>query len=243
MPPPAVRWKGNWSEVIFQRIEQIRSRIRQAALRVGRDPSQVQLIAVTKDVPIEIIREAISLGVRHIGENRVQEALVKRRDLERSKEMRSSLSPSLQWHLIGHLQTNKVRDAVEIFDWIHSVDSLRLAEKIAQESQRRGKVMPIMIEVNVSGEATKYGVKPDELEPLIEQIKKIPDLKLEGLMTMAPFVSDPEKARPYFREFAKLRNRGQPPILKHLSMGMSQDFEVAVEEGATWVRVGTAIFG
>ncbi len=227
-----------------KRLHNIHSRISQAARRSGRNPADVQLIAVTKNVPIETIREAISLGVRHIGENKVQEALEKFKELGKWK-VESGHFPSLQWHLIGHLQTNKVRDAVGIFDWIHSVDSLRLAEKINQECEKIQKVMPVLIEVNVSDEQSKYGVHPEELPALLEQTAAFKSIRIEGLMTMAPIVSDPTQARPYFQRLARLRdqlNRGQTPI-SHLSMGMSQDFEAAIEEGATMVRVGTAIFG
>ena len=247
--------------MLRERLHDIHSRIEQTARRVGRNPADIQLVAVTKNVPIGTIREAISLGVRHIGENKMQEALFKYKQLERWKELRPSTFdlPPLQWHLIGHLQTNKVRDAVQIFDWIHSVDSLRLAEKINHEAEKIKKVMAVLIEVNTSGESAKYGVSPKEIHELITDIKSLSSLHVEGLMTMAPIVSDPNQARPYFQQLARLRQEildqclvmptsppaPQPPsalALFHLSMGMSQDFEAAIEEGATMVRIGSAIF-
>lgn len=229
--------------MLAQRLKDIQSRIQQAAQRVGRNPSQIQLIAVTKNIPIEAIREAMSIGIRHIGENKVQEAIFKKKQLGAWPS--SLLQASVTWHMIGHLQTNKVRDAVQVFDWIHSVDSLRLAEKINQECQRIQKIMPVLIEVNVSGEQSKYGVRPEELSVLLEQTAAFKTIRIEGLMTMAPVVSDPNQARSYFQQLTRLRDQlkwGLPPF-SHLSMGMSQDFEVAIEEGATMVRIGTAIFG
>ncbi len=241
-----------------QRFSSIHSRIAQAAHRAGRNPADIQLIAVTKNVPIETIHEAVSLGVRHIGENKIQEALGKKKELEVRKSFfrppTSSfqlpvssfqlLASSVIWHMIGHLQTNKVRDAVQVFDWIHSVDSLRLAEKVNHEAEKIKKIMPVLIEVNVSGEQSKCGITPKDLPELIKSCQSLSSIRVEGLMTMAPVVSDPSQARPYFQHLARLRdqlNRGQTPI-SHLSMGMSQDFEAAIEEGATMVRIGTAIF-
>jgi pyridoxal phosphate enzyme (YggS family) len=256
-----------------QRLSNIHSRITQSARRAGRDPSEIQLIAVTKNVPVEAIREAISLGIRHIGENKVQEALAKWKELRRTmgerrwtrEEERQPTThdprlTTIQWHFIGHLQTNKVRDAVEIFDWIHSIDSLRLAEKIHQEAEKIKKVMPVLIEVNVSGESTKHGISPNDLPELVNALKSLSSVHVEGFMTMAPLVSDSNQARPYFQQLVRLRQQileqfafmnpsPPPPQLPnalapfHLSMGMSQDFEVAIEEGATMVRIGTAIFG
>lgn len=234
-----------------ERLNTIHSRIVQSARRAGRDPSEIQLIAVTKNIPVEAIREVMSIGIRHIGENKVQEALAKWKELRRTMDPSTLLRAgdprltTIQWHFIGHLQTNKVRDAVQVFDWIHSVDSLRLAEKINQECQRIQKIMPVLIEVNVSGEQSKYGVRPEELPVLLEQTAAFKTIRIEGLMTMAPVVSDPNQARSYFQQLTRLRDQlkwGLPPF-SHLSMGMSQDFEVAIEEGATMVRIGTAIFG
>ena len=246
--------------VIDESIEKVRLRIRNAAIRVGRDPKTIQLIAITKSVPLENIRQALALGVTDIGENRVQEALAKfkilgtrdkgqgSRDKRQNDRATSSESrATVFWHMIGHLQTNKVSDAVEIFDWINSVDSLRLAERINKAAQKRNKVMPILIQVKLSDEKSKYGVTPDEVLELASATESLKAIQVEGLMTMAPIVSDPDPARPYFRKLAKLRVqlREQNPslhYLSHLSMGMSQDFEVAIEEGATMVRVGSAIF-
>lgn len=226
-----------------ERLHDIYSRIAQAARCAGRDPSDIQLIVVTKNIPVEIIREVISLGVRHIGENKVQEAIAKQKEFQPTTH--DPRLTTIQWHLIGHLQTNKVRDAVEIFDWIHSIDSLRLAEKIHQEAEKIKKIMPVLIEVNVSGESTKHGISPNDLPELVNALKSFSSVNVEGLMTMAPVVSDPNQARSYFQQLTRLRDQLKLglPQFSHLSMGMSQDFEVAIEEGATMVRIGAAIFG
>ena len=230
--------------MLSQRIYEVQSRIKKAALRVKRKPADVELISVTKSVPIETIRELISLGVYHIGESNVQSALTKYRELQQTT---NNEPQTVVWHMIGHLQTNKVHDAVALFDWIHSVDSLRLAEKIHQSAQKLQKVMPILIEVNISGEKNKYGVQPEDLFELISAVNLLKGIRIEGLMTMAPKVSDPEQTRPYFQHLtrlqAQLREQYQSPYrFPHLSMGMSQDFEIAIEEGATMIRVGSAIF-
>jgi pyridoxal phosphate enzyme (YggS family) len=194
-------------------------------------------VAVAKTFPPEAIREAAEAGIRDVGENRVQEASAKFQVLGRD----------VTWHLVGHLQTNKVKKALEIFDWIHSVDSLRLAEEISRRAERVGREVDVLVEVNVSGEPSKFGVRPSELHRLIEQVVRLPHLRLRGLMTIAPLVDDPEKARPYFAALRELRDQllrsGVADHLPHLSMGMTDDFEVAVEEGATMVRIGRAIFG
>lgn len=247
--------------MLRQRLSNIRSRITQVAQRAGRDPSEIQLTAVTKNVSVETIREAIELGVRHIGESKVQEALGKYKELKRTMDegrwtndggervTGHGSRSTVQWHLIGHLQTNKVRDAVRIFDWIHSVDSLHLAEKIHQECEKIQKVMPVLIEVNVSGEQSKFGTSPKDLPELIKSCQPLQSIRVEGLMTMAPVVSNPNQVRPYFRRLRQLAE-GASPLFSfkkgagtfELSMGMSQDFEVAIEEGATMVRIGAAIF-
>jgi pyridoxal phosphate enzyme (YggS family) len=222
---------------IARNVEQVRLRIVQACARVGRDPGEVTLVAVAKTFPPEAIREAAEAGIRDVGENRVQEASAKFQVLGRD----------VTWHLVGHLQTNKVKKALEIFDWIHSVDSLRLAEEISRRAERVGREVDVLVEVNVSGEPSKFGVRPSELHRLIEQVVRLPHLRLRGLMTIAPLVDDPEKARPYFAALRELRDQllrsGVADHLPHLSMGMTDDFEVAVEEGATMVRIGRAIFG
>ena len=215
--------------MISANLEQVRRRIAAAARSKGRDPAGVRLIAVTKGVPVERIREAIACGVREIGENRVQEA----------KEKQAPIGRQVRWHLIGHLQRNKVKPAVELFDWIHSVDSLELVEALKRCGGERK--LEVLVQVNVSGEAAKHGCGPEEVKKLAEAVLKSGNLKLSGLMTMAPFSDDPESARPVFRQLRQLRDGIDPSL--DLSMGMSHDFEVAVEEGATMVRVGTAIFG
>jgi pyridoxal phosphate enzyme (YggS family) len=202
--------------------------IHAAAARSGRSPATIQLIAVTKTVPPARVREAVEAGVRHIGENRLQEALPKRevlRDL------------TVAWHFIGHLQTNKVKKVVENFDWVQCVDRPELAEKLNQAAM---KPLPVLIEVNLGGEVSKSGINPDGLEGFVERFEKYDRLKLSGLMTIPPFLEDPERVRPYFQ---KLRELAQHFRLHELSMGMSHDFEVAVEEGATMVRIGTSLFG
>lgn len=198
---------------------------------------EVKLVAVTKTVPTELIREAVKSGVRIIGENRVQEAL---RKYEELKDL------DVQWHLIGHLQTNKVKYAVKIFDVIQSVDSKKLALEIDKRAQMLGKVQPVMIEVNVAGEETKYGVKPDELELFYLSIRELKNIEVVGLMTIAPLVDNPEDVRWVFKRLRGLRdmlNHKYKANLTELSMGMSDDYKVAIEEGATMVRIGRKIFG
>jgi len=216
---------------IKENIGIIREKIAKAAKRAGRDPDGVTLMAVTKKIPVDVIREAAVLGITDMGENKVQEAS--------EKTSCPGMGTGIKWHMIGHLQTNKVKQAVRLFDEIHSVDSIRLAREIHKRSAEAGKVMPVYIEVNVSGETSKYGVPPSGLSDLLEEAKGIDRIEVKGLMTMAPYSDDPEDSRPYFRELTKLaREHG----LSGLSMGMSGDFEVAIEEGATIIRVGTAIF-
>jgi len=211
-------------------IEQVSERIALACHRAGRLPGEVTIVVVTKTVEPSAIKLAYELGIKHFGENRVQEAVGKIGQL-------SWLEPRPTWHMVGHLQTNKARVAVEIFDIIHSIDSVRLAEVISRRTQR---TMPILLEVNVSGEATKSGFSVAELEPALEAISRLPQLEIKGLMTIAPIVSEAEQVRPVFRKLRLLRDSFG---LEHLSMGMTDDFEVAIEEGATLVRIGRAIFG
>ena len=211
-------------------IEQVRKRITRACQRADRSPEEITLIAVTKTVAPSAVATAYELGLRHFGENRVQEAEAKIGQL-------SALKPRPTWHMVGHLQTNKAQVAVAIFDIIHSVDSIRLAEVL---SRRAPKTLPILLEVNVAGEASKSGFPLAEVEPALEAITRLPQLEIRGLMTIAPMVADAEEVRPVFR---KLRSLRDSLGLKHLSMGMTDDFEVAIEEGATLVRIGRAIFG
>ena len=220
--------------MVGEKLEQVRQRIAEAARRAGRDPSGVRLIGVTKGVPVERIREAIACGMSEIGENRVQEAALKQSEIGRK----------VRWHLIGHLQRNKAKMAAELFDVIHSVDSLELVERLGSLAHPS----EVLIQVNISGEATKHGCWPEEAEKLAEAVMKTKYLKWVGLMTMAPYSENPEDSRPVFRQLRQFRDQLQKrfsnaPLQLGLSMGMSQDFEVAVEEGATMVRIGTAIFG
>ena len=215
---------------IAQRVEAVRERIARACARSARSPDEVTLVAVCKGFPPEAIREAADAGLRHFGENRVQEAEAKRPTL-------AGLPASIVWHMVGHLQTNKVKTALNLFDIIQSVDSLHLAEVI---SQRAPRPVPVFLEVNLAGEATKYGFDVSELPAAAAAIARFPHLDVRGLMTVAPLVHDPEEVRPLFR---RLRDTARSLGLRELSMGMTDDFEVAVEEGATHVRIGRAIFG
>ncbi len=224
--------------MLRDRFDRVRQRIQRACQRSGRDPSCVTLLCVTKGVASDLIRQAVSLGAGHVGENRVPEAMRKRHELGKL---------SVRWHLIGHLQRNKAAHAVELFDAIHSVDSLALVqalERLAAESPRR---IDVFIQINISGEATKTGCRPQEAHTLVEAVAASGHLRLAGLMTMAPFSTDPEGARPVFRHLRRLADELQTSLRLsqrlQLSMGMSQDFEVAIEEGADIVRIGTAIFG
>lgn len=221
-------------ESLRERYEQLQSRIERAALRAGRKREEVTLIAVTKVFPASAIRAACELGLRDFGENYVQE-------LERKLPETRDLA-GLRFHLIGHLQSNKARRAVEAFNAIQTVDSARLARRLDEALAALGpdRTMQVMLEVKLSPEEAKSGADPDELPALVEAVRSCPRLSLTGLMTMPPFSDQPEASRPYFR---KLRELAAACNLPHLSMGMSQDFEVAIEEGATHVRIGTALFG
>ena len=215
---------------IERNIREIERRIAQAVKRAGRAPDEITIVAVTKEVEPWAIEVALNAGIRHIGENRVQEA--------RGKiELFSALERRPTWHMVGHLQTNKVKTAVEIFDIIQSIDSVKLAEAVSRRTQN---TLPVLLQVNVSGEGTKSGFSVAELPQAAEQIARLPRLEVKGLMTIAPLVKDPEEVRPIFRRLRQLRDALG---LEHLSMGMTDDFEVAVEEGATMVRIGRAIFG
>lgn len=220
---------------IARAIDRILMGIEEAARRCGRNPEEITLIAASKGVGLDRVREATEAGIRTFGENRVQEArskFIESRFLEENR--------SVAVHLIGTLQTNKVKQAVGFFPLIHSIDSIRLAEKVAQEAEKRRIIQPVLIEVNVGEEATKRGVSMREAPALVAQVRKLAPLSLEGLMTLPPPTPAPEGARPYF---SMLRQLGQDLGLNRFSMGMSADFKVAIEEGATWVRIGTAIFG
>ncbi len=222
---------------IAEAVAEVRERIAGAARRNGRKPEEILLVAVTKTVPAERIQEAIRAGIRALGENRVQEA----------EEKIRGIRDKVAWHLVGHLQTNKARKAVEIFDWIQAVDSLHLAQAVGKRGRELGKAVPVLVEVNTSGEATKYGLSPERAGEELERIAKVEGLAVKGLMTVGSF-GPMEEARACFRNLRKLRDEiarcAFPNVaMEHLSMGMTNDFEVAIEEGATMVRIGTAIFG
>jgi len=225
--------------MVAQNLQACRQKIAAAARRSGRAPEAVELVAITKGVPVELIREAIDQGVLHLGENKVQETLARYDVLN---VYAAAAGHKLLWHMVGHLQSNKAKDAVRLFDVIHSVDTIRLAEEIDKAASRRGKVQDILLEVNVSGEASKYGFAPRDVKNAVQNLTALPRIRILGLMTVAPIVADPEKARPYFRALKELAL----DLFVHgpiLSMGMTDDFEVAVEEGATHVRIGRGIFG
>ncbi|HZP17017.1 MAG TPA: YggS family pyridoxal phosphate-dependent enzyme [Terriglobales bacterium] len=227
---------------IAENIGRVRERVQAAARRSGRSPSEISLMAVTKTVPAEQIREAYEAGLRLFGENRVHEFAAKKEALR--------VLPDARWHMIGHLQTNKASQAAGLFDAIESVDSVRLARKLDNAARQLGKKIPVLIEINIGGERQKSGVLPgsSELESLLAITPELSSLDFCGLMTVPPYADDPEQSRPYFQKlrelFSQIGSR-QPPAARMdvLSMGMSHDFEVAVEEGATCVRIGTAIFG
>ena len=211
-------------------VREVHGRIARACERSHRSPAEITLVVVTKEVGISAIRAAFYCGIRDFGENRVQEAEEKIGHL-------SDIKPDVTWHMVGHLQSNKAKTAGELFDIIHSVDSIKLAEILSRRVER---TLPVLLQVNVSREATKGGFAVNEVEAAVEKIRQLPNLKVKGLMTIAPLVADIEEARPVFRKLRELRDYLG---LEHLSMGMTDDFEVAVEEGATMLRIGRAIFG
>jgi len=219
-----------------ERLRAVRDAIERAAARAGRDPAGVRLVAATKGVAPEIVRQAVTLGITDLGENRVQEAEAKI----------ATLGRIAAWHLIGPLQRNKAGRAVELFDEIQTVDRLELAEALSRRAQAAARALPVLVEVNVAMEAGKFGVTPEGLAALLGGARSLPGLELRGLMTIGPRVERPEEARGTFARLRELRDRARGALglaLGELSMGMSGDFEVAVEEGATMVRVGSALFG
>ena len=224
--------------MLKERLEEVEEKIQEACRRAGRDRSEVTLIAVSKTKPAEILKEAYDLGVRVFGENKVQELT----------EKFEVLPQDIRWHMIGHLQTNKVKYIADKVELIHSVDSLRLAETIEKEAAKRGRVIDILVEVNVAEEESKFGLKEEEVIPFIEKVAGFSHINVRGLMTIAPFVENPEKNRSVFADLRKLsvditaKNIDNVNV-SILSMGMTNDYEVAIEEGATMVRVGTGIFG
>jgi len=224
--------------LISERIAEVRENIERAARRSGRTPDQVRLMVVTKEVSIDKMRSAIAAGAVLLGENRVQSAREKVEELGRE---------GLQWHLIGNLQKNKVKYVFDLFDRIDSVDSIPLAEAIDKRATQLGVVMPVLLQINISGEESKFGFHPEALEQALEATRKLQGIRVEGLMTIPPMDPDPQRARPHFSALRELRDKcakmDENTLLSELSMGMSSDYVVAIEEGATLVRVGTSIFG
>lgn len=221
-----------------QRLENTKDRIRKAAESCGRDPNSIRLVVVSKTIPADIVKEAIVAGTPILGESYVQEA----RD-----KFKALVQFPVSWHFIGHLQTNKAKYAVRLFDLIHSVDSLKLARELNKQAEKVDKIQQILVQVNISAEGTKSGISAHEAPLLISEISQMKNIVVKGLMTMPPYFYQPEKVRPFFAGLRKLRDQivdAQPHLsLPELSMGMTGDFEVAVKEGATLVRIGTAIFG
>lgn len=224
--------------MLSENLREVEEKIAKACQRSGRDPKEVTLIAVSKTKPVEMLQEAYDAGARNFGENKVQEIVDKY----------DQLPQDIRWHMIGHLQRNKVKYIVDKVEMIHSVDSLRLAEAIDKEAKKKEVTVPILIEVNVAEEESKFGLSLEEVTAMAEDISKLTNLQIKGLMTVAPFVEDPEENRKVFRSLKKLSvdiaaKNINNVTMSVLSMGMTNDYEVAVEEGATMVRVGTAIFG
>jgi hypothetical protein len=227
-------------EYIAQNIKAIREKIARAAAACGRSPDEISLLAVSKTFPTELMERAAEAGIHKFGENRIQEAEEKIPCLRKI--------PGLEWHLVGHLQTNKARRAAELFDVVHSLDSLRLASKLNQAGLELGKVLSVLLQVDLGDEETKFGVEPKRIREIITAMAGYKSLRLDGLMTIPPFFEDPGKVRSYFAGLRQIRDalESEKPGclgLKHLSMGMSHDFEQAIREGATILRIGTAIFG
>ena len=226
--------------MIDQNLTLIRDRIEKTAKRVNRNPQDITLICVTKQASLKQVEEVISFHATDIGENRVTDAFLKYNQLK-------DLNNTLKWHMIGHLQSNKVKKALSFFDTIHSVDSIRLASEINRQAELINKCIDCFIEVNVANEDSKYGIKPDQAHNFVKEVSLLSNIKIVGLMMMAPFVDNPEEVRSYFKDLRNLRDsllsENIPNTdIRELSMGMTQDFEVAIEEGATMVRIGTAIF-
>ena len=224
--------------MIASNLKSVTERIAKSCEKAGRSPQEVRLVVVTKEASLEEIGEVLNSGVRTLGENRVRDALAKQR----------SIGDRADWHLVGHLQTNKARDAVRIFSLIHSVDSLRLAQEIDKEAKKINKVQDALIQVNTSAEATKFGMPAETVFDFLKESALYRNISIKGLMTIAPEVDDPEKTRPYFRKLKQLlddinERRTTNDERRTLSMGMTNDFEVAIEEGSNMVRIGRAIFG
>lgn len=225
--------------LIARRLAAVRERIARAAARAGRRPEEITLVGVSKTQTADAVREAVQAGLADLGENKVQEATDKIGAL-------ADLRDKLRWHLIGHIQSNKARKAATSFDCVHSVDRVSLAEKLARGALERGKPLDVLVQIDLAAEATKHGAADHEWLPLLRKLRGLTSLRPIGLMILPPWAEDPEQVRPYFRRLRELRDKARQNGLlmgDALSMGMSHDFEVAIEEGATMIRVGTAIFG
>ena len=225
---------------LTKQIDSVKARIKKAAEKTGRDQSKITLLCVVKEASLDDIVKAVEYGLVDIGENRIQNAVSRRSSVLGTYEF-------LRWHFIGHLQKNKAKKAVRLFDLIHSVDSIELAEELDKHSKEIGKVQDILLQINVSGEDTKFGLPPEKAEDFVKKISDLKHMRLNGLMTMAPYSDNPEDSRPHFQELRKLlvylsQYNDNNVKMSSLSMGMSGDFEVAVEEGADIVRIGSAIF-
>ncbi|MCK8602264.1 YggS family pyridoxal phosphate-dependent enzyme [Desulfoferrobacter suflitae] len=224
---------------IAENIAAVKRRMADACARAGRNPAEVKLVAVSKMVPLDRIAEGARAGLKILGENYVQEALEKIRALD---------EPGISWHFIGHLQSNKAKMVVEGFDLVHTVDRRSLAKELDRRARQHGRILPVLLQVNVGQEETKSGTSSEELGSLFQYVSSLDALRVRGLMTLPPFLDDPQEVRPYFRHLRHLLEQlrekaSSPEDLTELSMGMSHDFEVAIEEGATLIRVGTALFG
>ena len=231
--------------MISENYAKVVKRIDAVARGAGRDPKDIILVTVTKNSGLKVIFEALGTGIRHIGESKVQEALSK---FDVVNEYAAKNNFKVVWHMIGHLQTNKAKDAVKMFDLIHSVDSMRLAEELDKQAASARKIQDVLVEIKTSQEETKYGFLPHEFLAAISRLASLKNLNIKGLMTIAPWYDSPEKARPYFKQLRELRDkinglRNSHAGLRILSMGMTDDFETAISEGSTMVRIGRAIFG
>ena len=223
---------------IAENVARVRERMEAAAKRARRDLGKIRLVAVSKTVGLERILQAVEAGVDSLGENYVQEA----------QEKIGALEQRVSWHFIGHLQSNKAKAAARLFDWVHSVDSLKLAEELSRAGKQQSKILPVLLQVNLGKEETKFGAQEEEVFRLLERMGSLPGVSIKGLMAMPPFFENPEESRPYFRALRIMaenvsKRQISGVLMEELSMGMSNDFEVAIEEGATLVRVGTAVFG
>ena len=224
--------------MVAENLEQVRKNIELACKEAGRDPKEVTLISVSKTKPVSMLQEAYDAGSRDFGENKVQEIMDKV----------PQLPSDIRWHMIGHLQRNKIKYIIDKVCMIHSIESVRLAEAVSEEAAKHGRVIPVLVEVNMAGEETKFGIRPEETEDFIREIRLLPNIQVNGLMTIAPYTENAENNRIYFRNLKKLyvdikEKNIDNVVMSHLSMGMTGDYEVAIEEGATMVRVGTGIFG